>query len=680
MKLKQIRKIYQNQNGDVEALKGITLTLENNGMTMILGPSGCGKTTLMNILAGRLSYEGTIEDIPAFDYLTQDFNLFDHMSVMDNLLLVREDRELIEQYLKDFSLEEVKDRKTKKLSNGQKKRVQFIRALLHEPALLLCDEPTAALDHENTVLLMEELKKRADTTQIVFVTHDTALAQEYADRVIVMDRGRVVQDTVIHEGPLAGNGQQIRKKGVKETVRLACRRIMSSLTDSLIQMVLVVLAVLSVFGMVSLRINITSQSDYSETFKNAENMVVSVPKVSKKNTGETYSGYAVKYDDIAYSDLFSFPEIQNVIENNPEIIGVESFNSYQYQQDYRLEEARSADDEKAYRSFTFMGNEYPDYPLESPFIIRSDFEPYEDWDEYVAKEYKDYTSTLVAAFDLVNGYEDLPLIAGEMPEDDSVILSRNAADILMGIDGYTDYEQMIGKTMTLALRGYENSGYYMMEDTWPITLLEVKIAAVSNVENDFMTMVFFNSGYGNNPIYDYYVEDTDYMKLQYVRFILEPGCDYEIVAANIDNTLHKDNIDITVFQGQGLGKDVKLYQSSEGLTVYGILIIAIVLCLLAVYAASGRKRMKKEMTIMHVYGYSPIQERIIRLTLVCAVSSLLALAVFDPLSSLINRIASSNYYQPFLSMNIPVFVLICLCVWIVMIVLETAVTGGMHHD
>ena len=94
MKLRNIRKTYHNRNNDVQALKGISLDLDTNGITVILGPSGCGKTTLMNIIAGRSDYEGTIENVPEYDYLTQQFNLFEDMT--------------------EFSLVDQKNRKVKK--------------------------------------------------------------------------------------------------------------------------------------------------------------------------------------------------------------------------------------------------------------------------------------------------------------------------------------------------------------------------------------------------------------------------------------------------------------------------------------------------------------------------------------------------------------------------------------
>lgn len=161
MKLSNIRKTYHNKNNTIEALKGITLETENNGITILLGPSGCGKSTLLNILAGQdKDYEGALEITDNLDYITQDFRLFESMTIEENLLLVSDDKDRIHDLLIQFSLEEHAHKKIKKCSNGQKKRVQFIRALLQSPSLLLCDEPTAALDHENAELLMTQLKRR----------------------------------------------------------------------------------------------------------------------------------------------------------------------------------------------------------------------------------------------------------------------------------------------------------------------------------------------------------------------------------------------------------------------------------------------------------------------------------------------------------------------------------------
>lgn len=680
MKLIHIQKTYHNRNNTVHALKGIDLDLSTNGIIVILGPSGCGKTTLLNIMAGRLSYEGRIEDVPSFDYLTQEFNLFENMSVKDNLLLVSDNREKLDFYLDVFDMSDQMDKKVKKLSNGQKKRVQFIRALLHQPGLLLCDEPTAALDRDNAVKLMDELKKLSDEVQIILVTHDILLSRQYADRIITMEQGVIVGDEIIHEKGRCYHGTEIEHKTVKETALLSYRRLVSTVTGTLMQLMLMMLAVLTMFTVFNMYANVRAQSDYADTFKQAKNLIVSVPKNREANHTETYSGYAVKYTDLTYSDLFDYSQIVQAVQDHPEIIGVESFNSYQYQQDYELEDLRFEDDSQAYQTFDFHGKQFPDFPLESPFIIRSDFEPYEDWDEYVSKEYRNYYSSMVSVFDLVNGYEDLPLLAGTMPEDDGIVLSRNAADMLMEIDGYTSYEQMVGKTMKLALRGYRNSAYYLLEDQWPISLIDVKIAGISSVENDFMTMVFFNSGFGNNPVYDYFVKDPTHMKLQYVRFLLKPGSDYERVAEELDAYFDKINVDISVFSGQGLREEVRLYQSPAGLVVYAGILFVVIVCVLVLYLFAGRKRMIKGKQIMEIYGYSIMQESMIRNVAMTILAFILSVLVSIPFSKLVNDFAAAHYYQPFMTFNLPVLMLFACGMGIAVILLETGMTYRRKHD
>ncbi len=337
MKLINIRKVYHNKKDDVEALKGITLDLNHNGIIMLLGPSGCGKTTLLEIISGRESYEGELLDVPHFDYLTQDFHLFEEMSVWENLFLVSQDKEMIHHYLKEFQLEEHKNKKVKKLSNGQKKRVQFIRALLHQPGLLLCDEPTAALDHENVILLMEELKKISEDVQILFVTHDIALAEKYADRIIRMEQGVVISDEMIHEHEKSQKGKEIHHKSEKETLWLSLHNLHSRMADTLGTIILFTLCIFSVFVMCNFYLNVKSQDDYMSAFKNAKNLIVSVPDREIKNTGETYSGYTRKYLLSELNQLYQYKDIQKVIEENPEIMAVESYYSYKYEIDSGLE-------------------------------------------------------------------------------------------------------------------------------------------------------------------------------------------------------------------------------------------------------------------------------------------------------------------------------------------------------
>lgn len=121
MRLIHIYKTYHNKNNDVLALKDINLSLNNHGMTFIVGSSGCGKTTLLNIISGNdLQFEGALEKEGLVECIEQDIMLLENMSILDNLKLVSNDKELIQHYLKQFQLPD-QHRKVKKLSVGEKK-------------------------------------------------------------------------------------------------------------------------------------------------------------------------------------------------------------------------------------------------------------------------------------------------------------------------------------------------------------------------------------------------------------------------------------------------------------------------------------------------------------------------------------------------------------------------------
>ena len=678
MKLRNIRKTYHNRNNDVQALKGISLDLDTNGITVILGPSGCGKTTLMNIIAGRSDYEGTIENVPEYDYLTQQFNLFEDMTVMDNLLLVSDDMNDIDHYLNEFSLVDQKNRKVKKLSNGQKKRVQFIRALLHQPGLLLCDEPTAALDHDNAVLLMEEMKKLSDRIQIILVTHDVLLSKQYADRIITMEQGIVIKDEIIHEKQESHAGNRMKKRNLKDTAVLSVKNMISRLPHTCSQILLSTISIFSLFVFCNLYGNVSKQSNYSETFANGENMIVSVPQQTTSSAGENISGYRVKYTGMTTEDLFSYDEIVQAVKDHPQIIAVEAFNSRQY-----VSETDAYNDLEYQRMKMFDLNAYgavsddmswaADRPVDSPVLIPSNSLSVTEAGERTYLYTELVKTSRIQVFDLANGYQDLPLICGSIPEDDSVIIDQNTADLIMKNEGYDSYEQLIGKTMILGTCYYRNQYEFTPQQLYePI---EVRIAAVAGIHNDLIRMVFFNNGIANNPLFDAVVQDLQQVRLDYVRFIVQPGSDYAAIAESLDSFFHKPNVDVTVYQGKGLGKEHAFYQSPSGLLIYGIIVILIIACMYIISEVFYRKRMIKEKNILHTYGYSPLMENVLRTSLIMILSCILSAVIAEPAGNLINEFASTHYYQPFMTFSLPLLLIVSLCTGVFMTVLERIIAG-----
>ncbi len=205
--------------GSFTALKEVTLKVETGELVALLGPSGSGKTTLLRIIAGlEFSDSGKVlfkgEDIAdqkvrdrRVGFVFQHYALFRHMSVFDNVafgLTVRPRaqrpdkkviREKVMELLRLVRLDNMAHRYPSQLSGGQRQRVALARALAIEPRMLLLDEPFGALDAKVRKELRQWLRDLHDKLHMtsVFVTHDQEEALEVADRVVVMNEGRIEQ-------------------------------------------------------------------------------------------------------------------------------------------------------------------------------------------------------------------------------------------------------------------------------------------------------------------------------------------------------------------------------------------------------------------------------------------------------------------------------------------------------
>ncbi len=217
----------------VEALKGIDIVLPDTGFVFVLGKSGSGKSTLLNVLGGLDSFdEGdlilfgksaktfSMRDYNSYrseyvGFIFQEYNILPHLSVFDNVALAlqiqgREPKaEEIDAILKKVGIFELRDRKPSQLSGGQKQRVAIARALVKKPKVILADEPTGALDNQNTKDIFNLLSELSKECLIVCVTHDGAYAERYADRIIRLKNGCVIGDYTKEENvrkPIKGSG------------------------------------------------------------------------------------------------------------------------------------------------------------------------------------------------------------------------------------------------------------------------------------------------------------------------------------------------------------------------------------------------------------------------------------------------------------------------------------------
>lgn len=226
IEIKNLYKSYKIRgNNKVEALKNITLMLPNKGMIFITGESGSGKSTLLNVLGmldkpdqGDISVDG--KNIRKFknkeiDYyrntyigfIFQEYNLLDNFDVNENIEIAlslqnkKKDKFQIDQILNLVGLDGLGKRKVNELSGGQKQRVAIARAIIKDASIILADEPTGNLDSTNSEQIFSLLKEISKNKLVVVVTHDVMSASKYADRIIEIKDGFVVNDwsTIIQD-------------------------------------------------------------------------------------------------------------------------------------------------------------------------------------------------------------------------------------------------------------------------------------------------------------------------------------------------------------------------------------------------------------------------------------------------------------------------------------------------
>ena len=218
-----IKKELHGSNGVMNL--DINLSLQNGEFVALSGVSGSGKTTILRIVAGleeafgEIIVDGEIwlnekikKPIQKRDigFVFQDYALFPNLSVIDNLLYVKKDKDLAKQLLSLTDLYELKNRYPNSLSGGQKQRVSLCRALMKRPKILLMDEPLSALDPHMRLKLQDEiltLHKEFKTTTIM-VSHDPSEMYKLASRVLVLKDGKIIDDGLPKDILLKTQGSQ----------------------------------------------------------------------------------------------------------------------------------------------------------------------------------------------------------------------------------------------------------------------------------------------------------------------------------------------------------------------------------------------------------------------------------------------------------------------------------------
>lgn len=219
IRVKNLTKIYnQGQNNEVKALRDVSFTIEEGEFVVILGASGAGKSTLLNLLGGMDSItdgefflgdrdisKANDKDLETYrrediGFVFQFYNLMMNLTAYENVLLtasLAKDPLSPKEVLKSVGLENRADNFPSQLSGGEQQRIAIARAIVKNPSLLLCDEPTGALDSKTgsqiLKLLLDVCEQYHKT--VLIVTHNSKIAQ-VAGRVLTMSDGQIVSNTI----------------------------------------------------------------------------------------------------------------------------------------------------------------------------------------------------------------------------------------------------------------------------------------------------------------------------------------------------------------------------------------------------------------------------------------------------------------------------------------------------
>src|SRR5215510_8911709 len=224
-----VRKEFGNGGGKVLALRGVDLDVRYGAMTLLVGPSGCGKTTLLSVITGLLNSSGgevrvlgeQVDELSGSEsilfrrknlgFVFQQYNLLPALTAAENSAVPllasgvprRKAVEEAKHLLETLGMGDRADALPKQLSGGQQQRVALARALVHKPRLLVCDEPTAALDADTGHAVMDLLAAEAVRAEraVIVVTHDSRIFA-FADTIARMDDGIIVR---VEEGLRNGN-------------------------------------------------------------------------------------------------------------------------------------------------------------------------------------------------------------------------------------------------------------------------------------------------------------------------------------------------------------------------------------------------------------------------------------------------------------------------------------------
>ncbi|MFT8766522.1 MAG: ABC transporter ATP-binding protein, partial [Lentilactobacillus hilgardii] len=322
LELHDIKKSYYLGSEEFPVLKGLNLSFEQGEFVSILGESGGGKTTLMNIIGGLDSnYTGDVvlngnslrhdtnKQLDAYrrqtiGFIFQNFNLISHLTVLQNVMVSlemttlsrKQQEERAHQLLEQVGLKEHVKKFPNQLSGGQKQRVAIARALASDPEIIIADEPTGALDSQNTQEILELLDQIAtDGKLVITVTHSQTVA-DFGTRIVRLTDGKISEDKKIKEPYKAGNENELTTHTLKfgATLKMALENMRYNLKRNILIIIGAAIGIFSVIVMLGLGNGVQGYINHEIYSQVNPNALQITKNVSSDNTDVNKSNMQTK--------------------------------------------------------------------------------------------------------------------------------------------------------------------------------------------------------------------------------------------------------------------------------------------------------------------------------------------------------------------------------------------------
>lgn len=465
IQLKDVTKIYQTKGQTCVALDHVSLDLPNQGFIAILGPSGGGKSTLLHILGGLdqptegdILIDGvSLQQYQEKDYdiyrnqkvgfVFQNYYLIPHLSVYENIALklemakeTKNIQERVDAALKQVGLLDKKKAKPYTLSGGQQQRVAIARALISNPTIILADEPTGALDSKNAEQILKILKEISKDHLVVMVTHNQETALQYADRVIQLLDGKIVEDSnpIVQDLP-----QKREKKEVKLPLKTSWKWAFTNLWNKKLRSALTIIA--GSIGIMGMGLILSMTSGVNE-------YIVDAQSASLGKYPVMVTSYLQTSSESHKDNLIEYPDTDYVIVEKGDILMQEHVN--------RMPDAFSDYMEKMDASYYTVqdSNSYLEFPL-----LTENNGTYQKVSSY-------YFSKSVE--NVTFAQEQYDVLLGKMPENQNelalVVDNYNRIDAsLLESLGFSTEEEQISFSYILNQKEYRfipNDDYYVLPD------------------------------------------------------------------------------------------------------------------------------------------------------------------------------------------------------------------------